>query len=293
MEFHTVQPGDTLYTIALRHGLPMARLMSDNGLTSPALAVGQSLLIRQAAALHTVHAGETLRSIAAQESCSSEELLRRNPGLHGCTYIVPGQRLILPDHEKSQKTLSLLRENVEEDVQLVVLPFLQASERTGRQYEKLFFEEVAQAADFVLLRTPEEHSPVPLPRFQARLESILETISPEKLLVEPDGRAQDRTLSSQPYPLSFLSSVQAEKLAAQHRSSIRFDHSTRLAWFRYADTQGREHEVRFPDLRSADAQLELVERYGLHGVYLPEPAPFSPALPLLLSHRFAIRDTLQ
>jgi LysM repeat protein len=43
---YTVQPGDTLYEIALRLGIPLDALMAANGLTDPdALDVGQVLLV--------------------------------------------------------------------------------------------------------------------------------------------------------------------------------------------------------------------------------------------------------
>ena len=32
MDIHVVKPGDTLYSIALSHGVPMSRLLEDNQL---------------------------------------------------------------------------------------------------------------------------------------------------------------------------------------------------------------------------------------------------------------------
>ena len=35
MDIHVVKPGDTLYSIALSHGVPMSRLLEDNQLPDP------------------------------------------------------------------------------------------------------------------------------------------------------------------------------------------------------------------------------------------------------------------
>lgn len=35
MDIHVVKPGDTLYSIALSHGVPMSRLLEDNNSLTP------------------------------------------------------------------------------------------------------------------------------------------------------------------------------------------------------------------------------------------------------------------
>lgn len=47
MDIHVVKPGDTLYSIALSHGVPMSRLLEDNQLPDPSrLVVGQTIVIQ-------------------------------------------------------------------------------------------------------------------------------------------------------------------------------------------------------------------------------------------------------
>ena len=65
--FYTVQPGDTLFSIANRFGTTVDAIRSDNNLTSDFLYVGQQLIIvsgQPMNTIHTVQRGDTLFSIA-------------------------------------------------------------------------------------------------------------------------------------------------------------------------------------------------------------------------------------
>ena len=60
MILHTVSPGQTLSDISARYGVPLSRIAAWNALAPPyALAVGQSLLIPEAAEIYTVLPGDT------------------------------------------------------------------------------------------------------------------------------------------------------------------------------------------------------------------------------------------
>ena len=169
---------------------------------------------------------------------------------------LPGQALLLP----GSSPLPLRRWTGTE--QVTVLPLLTPEERTGRQYEHLHFEEEAERAELILLRTPEEYRPAPLPRLRARLEAALDLIPREKLLWEPESQGRDAATSA------LLTMEQAEGLAAAHRCTLRFFPPQQLVRFRYTDPQGREHPVSFPDLRSLRAQLDLAGALGLERGYL-------------------------
>lgn len=66
MDIHVVKSGDTLYSIALQHGVPMSQLILDNQLPEPdRLVVGQAIVIQYPEQTYTVQAGDTLFSIAA------------------------------------------------------------------------------------------------------------------------------------------------------------------------------------------------------------------------------------
>jgi murein DD-endopeptidase MepM/ murein hydrolase activator NlpD len=94
----TVQQGDSLWSLAQRHGTDVATLRELNALTSDTLRVGQSLLLpgdqaAEAPQTVTVGKGDTLYEIALQHGVSVEDLIAFS-NLVG-TVIHPGQVLQL------------------------------------------------------------------------------------------------------------------------------------------------------------------------------------------------------
>lgn len=101
-----VKSGDTLFKIATRGGLSVARLKALNGLTGDTIRVGQVLRLSGNAApatrssanagqgVYTVKSGDFLSKIAARYGVSVGSLQALN-GLRG-SVITPGQRLRLP-----------------------------------------------------------------------------------------------------------------------------------------------------------------------------------------------------
>ena len=84
MDIHVVKPGDTLYSIALSHGVPMSRLLEDNQLPDPSrLVVGQTIVIQYPERTYVVRSGDTLFSIAQANGLTVKTLLRNNPSLAG------------------------------------------------------------------------------------------------------------------------------------------------------------------------------------------------------------------
>lgn len=116
---YTVQPGDTLYRIALRHGLTVNELAAANGISNPNwLYAGQVLLIPAGegeigtaeetagdgtsppvdateAMEHVVQAGETLAQIGRRYGVTVAALVRANR-IVSPNLIYPGQRLQVP-----------------------------------------------------------------------------------------------------------------------------------------------------------------------------------------------------
>jgi LysM repeat protein len=106
---HTVQPGENLYRIALRHGTTVQALAQINGLYNPRqIYVGQVLRIpgsaaaptvgyqaQHAASTHTVQRGETLSAIASRYGVSLWTLVQVN-GIANPGMIFPGQVLSIP-----------------------------------------------------------------------------------------------------------------------------------------------------------------------------------------------------
>ena len=96
MLIHTVQRGETLYSIAARYGVDPSLLSIDNGVDEGgALAVGQSLVVRRAETFHVVQSGESLSSIAARYGISLRTLYRNNYRLEGDAAIEPGETLVI------------------------------------------------------------------------------------------------------------------------------------------------------------------------------------------------------
>ena len=96
MILHTVLPGETLFSIAARYGVPAPNLASDNGILTPErLPTGMILLVKEPLRTHTVSSGETLYGIARRYGIPLRSLWRSNLFLKGGTDLRPGDVLYL------------------------------------------------------------------------------------------------------------------------------------------------------------------------------------------------------
>ena len=109
--WYVVRPGDTVFRIALRFGVSPTALMQANGIRDARwLWVGQRLRIPTQRArsstqavvpppsgqrVHVVAPGETLFGIAMRYGVSVERLAQVN-GLSSTSYVLTGQRLVIP-----------------------------------------------------------------------------------------------------------------------------------------------------------------------------------------------------
>lgn len=130
MEIYEVRPGDCLYRIAQRFGVPMAQLLRDNQLPDPAhLCVGQAIVVQFPRETYTVRAGDTLSSIAAAHGLSVRQLLRRNFGLSVQEFLYPGQTLVLSFGDDPDYTLSVnsyAYPSIDRELLYEALPYLTA-----------------------------------------------------------------------------------------------------------------------------------------------------------------------
>jgi LysM repeat protein len=108
---HTVQAGDTLYSISARYGVPQEEIMAANNLTNPnALTVGQVLVIPApgqvppptdpgqppaGGIVHVVQPGENLFRISLRYGKTVDEVAAYN-GIANPHYIYPGQVIRIP-----------------------------------------------------------------------------------------------------------------------------------------------------------------------------------------------------
>ena len=98
----TVKPGETLSEIAERHGIPVRRLMTANGISDPDhVEVGQTLSIPAGSGggvpggRLTVQKGETLSAIAERHGISMSRLMKAN-GVSDPDHVEVGQSLTIP-----------------------------------------------------------------------------------------------------------------------------------------------------------------------------------------------------
>lgn len=94
MFIHTVQSGDTLFSISNRYDSSVDQLRSVNGLEETNIVPGQSLLIPLY--VYTVQPGDTLTSIARRAYVSLEQLRTANPSLN-LNVLQPGMKIRIPD----------------------------------------------------------------------------------------------------------------------------------------------------------------------------------------------------
>ncbi len=108
MLIHTVQPGETIYSIAELYGVSAERLLLDNLTPDPnRLVAGQSLLVLFPRETHIVREGDSLEGIAASYGVTATDLLRNNPQLSGRIYIYPGEELIISYTDEKTMPLSV------------------------------------------------------------------------------------------------------------------------------------------------------------------------------------------
>lgn len=112
---YRVRPGDTLTSIARRHGTTVARLASWNGLTNAhRIRVGQRLTLHGgsrpsgSSTTHVVRRGDTLSTIAHRNGVSVSQLRAWND-LGRSTVIHPGQRLELRGPALQSRTHTVRR----------------------------------------------------------------------------------------------------------------------------------------------------------------------------------------
>jgi LysM repeat protein len=96
---YQVQPGDTLWAISQRTGIPVDQIVRENGITNPNLiVVGQILNLEPAqpssGASYTVHRGDTLWSISRRTGVPLATLISLN-GIADPRHLAVGQRLLL------------------------------------------------------------------------------------------------------------------------------------------------------------------------------------------------------
>ncbi len=93
MIIHTVESGDTIYSISKQYGITSTRIITDNFLNpEKKLVPGQTLIISRPCKTCTVMGGDTLESIAKEHNISVLSILQNNPQIAD-KKILPSQTL--------------------------------------------------------------------------------------------------------------------------------------------------------------------------------------------------------
>ena len=107
----------------------------------------------------------------------------------------------------------------------------------------------------------------PVPNVRSVLDYAVTEMPPEKILQGIPNYGYD-------WPLPFVQGVtraqsisnqRAIQIAIERGVAIQYDETAQAPFFRYADEDGRSHEVWFEDARSMDAKLRLIAEYGFQG----------------------------
>lgn len=100
---YTVQPKDTLYSIAKKFNSSIAELQKLNNLSVNSVNVGQVLIVPDPQQVHVVAAKETLFSIAKRYGVTVKAMLEANK--LSAPELKIGQRLVIPNSSVSQPTV--------------------------------------------------------------------------------------------------------------------------------------------------------------------------------------------
>jgi LysM repeat protein len=92
--FYTVQPGDTVYTIANKFEMSTDTLIFGN--PKSAFAEGTPVLIPPGPHFYVIQAGETLLDVAAKYLVTVDFLLKANPAAPTVNSVFAGQRIFIP-----------------------------------------------------------------------------------------------------------------------------------------------------------------------------------------------------
>lgn len=103
---HTVRPGDTLFSIASRHGTSVGELRALNHLRNDDLNIGMTLLLpdgghgpgnlNSAATVHVVRSQENMAPIARAYGVTEDAIARANPSAYA-NDLRPAERLVIPN----------------------------------------------------------------------------------------------------------------------------------------------------------------------------------------------------
>jgi spore germination protein len=163
MDIYVVQPGDTIYSIADRYGVDVAKLVKDNELSNPdRLVPGETIVITNPTKIYLVQDGDTIDEIAASNDTTVGELLRNNPFISEDEFIYPGEVLNISfERSGSVTTHGYTNPFIDRSTLVKTLPYLSyltiLNYRTTKNGEVIAYED-----DTELLQLSKDYGVIPL-----------------------------------------------------------------------------------------------------------------------------------
>ncbi len=144
----------------------------------------------------------------------------------------------------------------------------------GQWYEAHDYKAHGQIVDFVVIMTYEwgySGGPAmavsPIGPVRNVLEYAISEMPASKIMMGQNLYGYDWTLPFvQGTIAKAVSPQQAIALAAANHVQIQYDTRAQAPFFRYTDTNGKQHEVWFEDARSIQAKFNLIKELGLRGM---------------------------
>ena len=128
MIIHVVKPGESIFTISNKYGIPSEKIISDNKLTSPEkLVIGQTLVIMAENLPHKVTKGQSLFLISKFYGITVSDLLKANPQIKNPKRLTPGYVIQIPMSHTKLGTIEVngyAFSNINMDVLRNTLPHL-------------------------------------------------------------------------------------------------------------------------------------------------------------------------
>jgi spore germination protein len=108
MIIHTVEPNETIYSLAEMYGVSAERLMLDNQINAPnQMVVGESLAVMLPRETYVIQEGDSLESIAAVHGVTAMQILRNNPQLSDRLYLYPGDEIVIRFTDETSASISV------------------------------------------------------------------------------------------------------------------------------------------------------------------------------------------
>ena len=144
----------------------------------------------------------------------------------------------------------------------------------GQWYEAHDYKAHGEIVDFVVIMTYEwgySGGPAmavsPIGPVRNVLEYAISEMPASKIMMGQNLYGYDWTLPFvQGTIAKAVSPQQAIALAAANHVQIQYDTRAQAPFFRYTDTNGKQHEVWFEDARSIQAKFNLIKELGLRGM---------------------------